>query len=54
MRVQRHHAVTRDVRATVDERAAVALRAEPERFEPAQRDEAEAVVQLGDIDIRGP
>src|SRR4051812_33158888 len=42
--VERQQAVARDALAAFDERAALALVAEAERFEPAERDEAEAVV----------
>ena len=49
--VERELAVAGDAAAALEERAALALAAEAERLEPRQRDEAEPVVQLGDVDV---
>src|SRR5690606_22820534 len=48
VRVERNLAVERDARAALDERPALPLAAEAERLEPRHREEAEAVVALGD------
>ena len=42
-----------DALAALDERPALALGAEPERLQPGQGDEAEAVVELGHADVGG-
>src|SRR5690348_8473064 len=44
LRVQRYLAVERDALASFDERAALAVAAEAERFQPRHREPAEAVV----------
>ena len=49
--VERDLAVAGDAAAALEERAALAVLAEAQRLEPAQRDEAEAVVQLGHVDV---
>ena len=51
--VQRQLAVEGDARAALDERAALALAAEAERLEPRHGEEAEPVVELGDVDVGG-
>ena len=51
--VQGQIAVTSDALAALDERAAAARLAEAERFEPDQREEAEAVVELRAVDVGG-
>src|SRR4051794_12867731 len=51
VRVQREQAVPRDPLAALDEGTALALPAEAEGFEPAERDEAEAVVELRHVDV---
>ena len=49
--VERQLALARDAVAALDERAALALAAEAERLEPRHGEEAEAVVELGDVDV---
>ncbi len=51
VRVQGDVPVEGDPFAPVDEWTTFAVTAEAQRFEPRQRDEAEPVVQLGDVDI---
>src|SRR3990172_9505776 len=46
-------AVERDARTTLHEGAALALPAEAERLEPGEREEAEAVVELRHVHVRG-
>ncbi len=46
-------AVAGDPVPALDERAALALAAEAERLEPGHGEEAEAVVELGDVDVGG-
>ena len=53
VRVERQLAVERDPLAALDERPALAAPAEAERLEPRHREPAEAVVQLGDVDVAG-
>src|SRR5262249_32828233 len=53
VRVERDLAVERDRRAAFEEAAALALRAEAERLEPRERDEADAVVELRHVDVGG-
>src|SRR5947209_18397666 len=51
--VDRDLAVPGYAPTALDERPAFTLLAEAERLEPGQRDEAEAVVELGHVDIGG-
>ena len=51
--VERQLALAGDAVAALDERAALALAAEAERLEPRHGEEAEAVVELGDVDVAG-
>ena len=53
VRVERELAVERDPLAALDERSALAEAAEAEGLEPRHRQPAEAVVQLGDVDVGG-
>src|SRR5205807_185767 len=50
-RVDRKRSVERDATTTFDELAALARAAEAKRLEPHQGEEAEAVVQLGHLDV---
>src|SRR5439155_6303230 len=49
--VERDLAVAGDALTAFDERSPFALLAEPESFQPRQGDEAEAVVELGHVDV---
>ena len=49
--VERQHAVERDVLPAVEEVLRLALAAEPERLEPRQAVEREAVVEQRDVDV---
>src|SRR4029077_10109336 len=51
--VDREIAPECDARAAVDERAALAPSAEPERLQPEHGEDAEAVVQAGDVHVGG-
>ncbi len=51
--VQRQRPVARDARAAVDERAALADAAQPERLEPRHREPREAVVELRHLHVGG-
>ena len=51
--VQRQRAVERDPRRALHERAGFAVAAETQRFQPGEREKREAVVEFGDVDVRG-
>jgi hypothetical protein len=50
-RVDGELAITRDTRAALNEFGRLAAPAQPERLQPQQRQDAPAVIDLGDIDI---
>jgi len=54
VRIEGEFSLQRDAAAALDERARLALAAEAESLEPTHRDEAEAVVEFGDVDIPRP